>query len=60
MIAELFLSEDDTLHLSAFSPKRYYRLKKALVKLLYVRILRVLLCVWFSPELWFSAKHCEV
>ena len=35
-------------------------LKSALVQQLYVRILRVLLCVWFSPELWFSAKHCEV
>ena len=40
--------------------KEASELKSALVQQLYVRILRVLLCVWFSPELWFSAKHCEV
>ena len=38
----------------------FRELKSALVQQLYVRILRVSLCVWFSPELWFSAIHCEV
>ena len=59
MIAELFLSEDDTLHLSAFSPKRYYRLKWALVQKQSVGTFLSFVMLQLLPKLPFWAKLCE-